>query len=141
MAAGRARGSAWGCAGGASVPPPAASQGMGPAAKRVPSWLPPLPTHTLTLLLAKHAAPNPQSPSICVGAPPSHGLPPDLCPPRIFEGAPEYGDLKLNSMYFELGENSFMKEAVAAQVGGGASVVGGRVWAGAKVAGRPRTAS
>ena len=33
----------------------------------------------------------------------------------LFDGN-EYGTLKLNSLYFELGENSFMKEAVAARV-------------------------
>ena len=37
---------------------------------------------------------------------------------RLFEGAPEYSHLKLSSLYFEVGETSFMKEAVASQVGG-----------------------
>lgn len=35
---------------------------------------------------------------------------------RIFEGAPPYGILKLNSQFFELGEVSFMKETIASQV-------------------------
>ena len=38
---------------------------------------------------------------------------------RVFDHAPHYKELKLNSLYFELGENSFMKEVIAAQVGGG----------------------
>jgi hypothetical protein len=35
---------------------------------------------------------------------------------RIFPGAPKYGRLKLNSLYFEIGEVSFMKEAIASRV-------------------------
>lgn len=36
----------------------------------------------------------------------------------LFPDAPRYKELKLNALYFELGENSFMKEVVASKVRG-----------------------
>ena len=41
---------------------------------------------------------------------------PGPCNPSLFPDAPPYGEMKLNSIYYALGENSFMKEVVASRV-------------------------